>query len=270
MKKLLRKLFLYLFKEDFQRMKALERDLEGLIHRQKCATSLAEVRAERIRKLLGNIDVSVDVHHRSGSWAVVSNQGGIELGHVHPAMFQPKFIYVIACLQSYIGLNTLVAGQFCPYNDKKHPKRKPNPGMLEDMLAEFTHNTGITIAKEDCLMIGDASGLEGQFSDSDLKTAKNFGCDYLDVTEFTNMELPEPLFKVIRLSDGEVVKDKDGNPLQNLTESEATDKVVFLTESNPKPQEQFTYVPMLWEVPHEPEQAPQPKEKIIHMNPKKQ
>lgn len=53
MKKLLRKLFLYLFKEDFQRMKALERDLEGLIHRQKCATSLAEVRAERIRKLLG-------------------------------------------------------------------------------------------------------------------------------------------------------------------------------------------------------------------------
>lgn len=54
---------------------------------------------------------------------IVSNQGGIELGHVHPAMFQPKFIYVIACLQSYIGLNTLVAGQFCPYNDKKHPKR---------------------------------------------------------------------------------------------------------------------------------------------------
>lgn len=145
---------------------------------------------------------------------IVSNQGGIELGHVHPAMFQPKFIYVIACLQSYIGLNTLVAGQFCPYNDKKHPKRKPNPGMLEDMLAEFTHNTGITISKEDCLMIGDASGLEGQFSDSDLKTAENFGCDYLDVTEFTNMELPEPLFKVIRLSDGEVVKDKDGIPLQ--------------------------------------------------------
>ena len=76
MKKLLRKLFLYLFKEDFKRMKALEKDLEGLIHRQKCATSLAEVRAERIRKLLGNIDVSVDVHHRSGSWAVVSLQGG--------------------------------------------------------------------------------------------------------------------------------------------------------------------------------------------------
>lgn len=75
MKKLLRKLFFWLFKEDFQAMEKKCKDLDGLIHRQKCATSLAEVRAERIRKLLGNIDVSVDVHHRSGSWAVVSLQG---------------------------------------------------------------------------------------------------------------------------------------------------------------------------------------------------
>lgn len=76
MKKLLRKLFLYLFKEDFKRMEALGRNLKGLIHRQQCATSEAEVRAKRIRQLLGNIDVSVDVHQRSGSWAVVSLQGG--------------------------------------------------------------------------------------------------------------------------------------------------------------------------------------------------
>lgn len=202
---------------------------------------------------------------------IVSNQGGIELGRVHPAMFQPKFIYVIACLQSYIGLNTLVAGQFCPYNDKKHPKRKPNPGMLEDMLAEFTHNTGITISKEDCLMIGDASGLEGQFSDSDLKTAENFGCDYLDVTEFTNMELPEPLFKVIDMHSGEVVKDKDDNLLEALKESEAMEKVAFLQQASPDPKARFTYVPQLWECPKEPEQRPepQPKAKILNMNPKK-
>ena len=76
LRKLLRKLFLYLFKEDFQRMKALERNLEGLIHRQKCATQEAEIHAARIKRLMGNIDVSVDVHHRSGSWAVVSLQGG--------------------------------------------------------------------------------------------------------------------------------------------------------------------------------------------------
>lgn len=34
------------------------------------------------------------------------------------------------------------------------------------------------------LMIGDASGKEGQFSDSDKKTAENFGCEYMDVDDF--------------------------------------------------------------------------------------
>lgn len=33
-------------------------------------------------------------------------------------------------------------------------------------------------------MIGDASGKEGQFSDSDKKTAENFGCEYMDVDDF--------------------------------------------------------------------------------------
>lgn len=72
----LRKLFFWLFKEDFERMNKLESDLKGLIYRQKSATQEAEVHAARIRQLMGNIDVSVDVHHRSGSWAVVSLQGG--------------------------------------------------------------------------------------------------------------------------------------------------------------------------------------------------
>lgn len=34
------------------------------------------------------------------------------------------------------------------------------------------------------MMIGDASGKEGQFSDSDKKTAENFGCEYMDVDDF--------------------------------------------------------------------------------------
>lgn len=31
---------------------------------------------------------------------------------------------------------------------------------------------------------GGASGKEGQFSDSDKKTAENFGCEYMDVDDF--------------------------------------------------------------------------------------
>ena len=44
---------------------------------------------------------------------------------------------------------------------------------------------------EDCLMIGDASGKEGQFSDTDKKTADNFGIDYMDVDDFINMNIQE-------------------------------------------------------------------------------
>lgn len=38
--------------------------------------------------------------------------------------------------------------------------------------------------KSKSLMIGDASGKEGQFSDSDKKCAWNFGIDYLDAEDF--------------------------------------------------------------------------------------
>lgn len=39
----------------------------------------------------------------------------------------------------------------------------------------------------DGTLIETASGLEGQFSDSDKKTAENFGIDYMDVSEFVNV-----------------------------------------------------------------------------------
>lgn len=49
------------------------------------------------------------------------------------------------------------------------------------MLTSFYDNLS---SKEEYLMIGDASGLEGQFSDSDKRTAENFSIDYMDVNEF--------------------------------------------------------------------------------------
>lgn len=36
-------------------------------------------------------------------------------------------------------------------------------------------------------MIGDASGNDGQFSDTDKKTAENFGIDYIDVDDFVKL-----------------------------------------------------------------------------------
>ena len=75
---------------------------------------------------------------------------------------------------------------YCGSNDRNNPMRKPNTGMLEKLFDNYIVWSNDCKLK-DCLMIGDASGLEGQFSDSDKKTAENFGIDYMDVSEFVNV-----------------------------------------------------------------------------------
>jgi hypothetical protein len=58
--------------------------------------------------------------------------------------------------------------------------------MLDDLTEAYVGDD-ISYIKSVALMIGDASGKEGQFSDSDKKTAENFGIDYMDVSEFLLM-----------------------------------------------------------------------------------
>ena len=192
---------------------------------------------------------------------IASNQGGIELGIVPQQLFEPKFIYVIASLQEYIGLNTLVAGQFCVVNDVTNENRKPNCGMLNSMLKQFEDITKINIENTECLMIGDASGKPGDHSDTDRKTAENFGCDYLDVKEFIEMELPEPLFKVINVSTGDVIS-RDGQLLENIPES----GVRQLLESLEVPAKDITVVPQLWVKPKE-ASCPTQKKRKAQMKP---
>lgn len=64
--------------------------------------------------------------------------------------------------------------------------RKPNVGMLNHLCENYVGDD-FDYIKSVTLMIGDASGLEGQFSDSDKRTAENFGIDYFDVNEFVNL-----------------------------------------------------------------------------------
>ena len=61
---------------------------------------------------------------------------------------------------------------------------------MVDSLAYKMINRGIIdngISTYNILMIGDASGKEGQFSDSDKKCAENAGFDYMDVDDFINL-----------------------------------------------------------------------------------
>lgn len=114
---------------------------------------------------------------------IVTNQGGIEKGFVNRLSFQRKLNYVMSVVQYYSEID-VVDGMYCSTNNKEDEFRKPNTGMLESFYNDCI--SGYNFNKKDALMIGDASGLEGQFSDSDKKAAENFGIDYLDVNEFVN------------------------------------------------------------------------------------
>lgn len=62
--------------------------------------------------------------------------------------------------------------------------------MLVKAVRDFEKFLGQSeFDKEKALMIGDASGKPGQFSDSDKKTAENFGIDYMDVEDFLKLNL---------------------------------------------------------------------------------
>lgn len=56
--------------------------------------------------------------------------------------------------------------------------------MIEHLIKHHVDDYDTGYIKAASLMIGDASGKPNQFSDSDKKTAENFGCDYMDVEDF--------------------------------------------------------------------------------------
>ena len=114
---------------------------------------------------------------------IVSNQGGIESGFVDAQNFRAKSEYVARAVGEYC--NCKCYAMYCETNDKLDPYRKPNTGMLERLMESYIGDD-FDYIKPKSLMIGDASGKEGQFLDSDKKTAENFGIDYMDVNDFVN------------------------------------------------------------------------------------
>lgn len=112
---------------------------------------------------------------------IASNQGGIENGFVDNYNFDVKLDYISIAICEYC--NCKCYALYCPTNDKSDQYRKPHTGMLEELLKKYVGGD-FDCMKQKSLMIGDASGKEGQFSDSDKKTAENFGIDYMDVDDF--------------------------------------------------------------------------------------
>lgn len=123
---------------------------------------------------------------------IVSNQGGIESGFVDEYDFRIKSEYITRAICEYCVCKCYCV--YCTTNDKTDPYRKPNVGMLEGLLENYVGDD-FEYIKPKSLMIGDASGKEGQFSDSDKKTAENFGIDYIDVNDFVNINWEDRVWK---------------------------------------------------------------------------
>lgn len=116
---------------------------------------------------------------------IVSNQGGIEKNLIEEDHFCDKINYIITSLKEYINKEA-IDYEYCISNDKENVYRKPNTEMLAKLLRNYEINY---TSKLEMLMIGDASGKPGQFSDSDKQTAINFGIDYIDVEDFINEQI---------------------------------------------------------------------------------
>ena len=115
---------------------------------------------------------------------IVTNQGGIGK-FTTEYDFQTKLFSIERFCDMYFRDRIKIYcsdSDYCASLDKDCYARKPNPGMLEELANDY----GIK-SKEECIMIGDASGKPGDFSDSDKKCAENFGIDYIDVRDFLEL-----------------------------------------------------------------------------------
>lgn len=117
---------------------------------------------------------------------IISNQGGIEKGLVDEKGFIAKLKKIMSEMETWGDF--IVRGVYCKSNDKNDEFRKPNIGMVDFFRHDYVG--GLDFCNYEALMIGDASGKEGQFSNSDLQCAKNAGIRYVDVDDFITAMVP--------------------------------------------------------------------------------
>ena len=155
-------------------VKILFGDLDGTIIETKSGQTFPKDADDWKFKegILESIDAYAPLHLH-----IVSNQGGVEKGYI-TAIALKKKMHRIAGRLINLFPEASVSFDYCTSLDKNDKRRKPNTGMLEHFYSMTSYD------KKDALMIGDASGKEGDFSDSDKKCAENFGIAYMDVNDF--------------------------------------------------------------------------------------
>lgn len=116
---------------------------------------------------------------------IVSNQGGIK-DIKDKYLFTSKINAIESICRGYLSVEldkfSFIDSLYCCSMDKNNTYRKPNTGMLEQLYYQYRVES-----EDECIMIGDASGKPGDFSDSDKRCASRFSIDYVDVRDFLEL-----------------------------------------------------------------------------------
>ena len=174
--------------EDIEDRKIFFFDLDGtLINTSTGKTFPEDVTDFRINKKV------LDVLRRINSMEylfIVSNQAGIPQ-HQTKKDFEAKFSGILEFIKTYINVGRSsskkdkIGGYYCTAKGFNSKNRKPNTGMLERCVK------GLDYPKKRKEMCGDATGIHNEtrddFSDSDLRTARNFKIDYIDIDDIVSI-----------------------------------------------------------------------------------
>lgn len=150
--------------------KALFLDLDGTIIRTKSGSEFPK--NEDDWKFLPGILNKIKKYSEDGYViCIVSNQGGIEMGHVTHEFVNNRLLKISNEIEDYIriGINTI----YCPSIDMTYD-RKPNPGMAYTLALQLNLNL------RESIMVGDA--------ESDKLFAYNAGIgEFFYATDFTQV-----------------------------------------------------------------------------------
>lgn len=171
---------------DFETKKVLFIDLDGTLIKTISGKTFPEDITD-FRIQLPVLNKIVEKLPNLEYFYIVTNQGGIEKGYVDEDEFINKINAILTFCSGYLSdkldrADIFDSYEYCPFENKIDFYRKPNVGMLEILKEDCKE-----CSKDSMIMIGDASGKPGDFSDSDKKCAENFGIDYIDVRDFLEL-----------------------------------------------------------------------------------
>lgn len=162
-------------------------DLDGTLTKTVSGKTFAEdVTDFRIRKEVLDKVKELNETSKLAFIAIVTNQGGIPQ-YVSENDFYAKLTAIKTFVCQYTKVP--VVADYCVSLDADNEYRKPNTSMLSRVVSSYEKTFAGKFTPDNALMIGDASGKPGQWSDTDKKTAENFGIDYMDVEDFANVKL---------------------------------------------------------------------------------